>query len=77
MNLAFATRDMIRALRVLAPALSRGNQDRIYAAQIMARDSARSAIPATIGAPARSGSPAIRCAGCPGVLSGRSSGCGG
>lgn len=63
MNLTFTTRDMIRALRVLAPALSRGNQDRIYAAQIVAKgptaviralnDSweARSAIPATIEMP--------------------------
>lgn len=63
MNLTFATRDMIRALRVLAPALSRGNQDRIYTAQVAAQGSsavvrslndtweARSAIPATIEAP--------------------------
>jgi DNA polymerase III sliding clamp (beta) subunit (PCNA family) len=63
MNFTFATRDMIRALRVLAPALSRGNQDRIYAAQIVAKGptviiralndtwEARSAVPATIEAP--------------------------
>lgn len=63
MNLTFATRDMIRALRVLAPALSRSNQDRIYACQLVAQRptvivrafndtwEARSAIPATIDAP--------------------------
>ena len=63
MDLTFAARDMIRALRVLAPALSRGNQDRIYAAQIVTRGSgavvcalndtweARSAILATIKVP--------------------------
>lgn len=63
MNLTFATRDMIRALRVLAPALSRSNQGRIYACQLVAQRptvivrafndtwEARSAIPATIDAP--------------------------
>lgn len=63
MDLTFSSRDMIRTLRVLAPALSRGHQDQIYTAHVVARGSsavvralndtreARSAIPTTIETP--------------------------